>query len=236
MTIDEKAVFIKNNNLAISEFIEEFKPFIASCASGVTKRFLIYGEDDELSIALSAFYEAIVEYKPQRGPFLSFARGVIHRRLIDYLRKQKKFSMEILQAYDDPEDYRELEDSASVYTYTAEKEEQAMREEIAALEGKLAQFGINFSDLLQNSPKHKRLIESLKQAAAVFAKNEPLYTKFLQSSRLPIKELSENTNIPLKKIEKFRKYIIVVSVILHDHYDYLKEYVRVEYESSHIED
>lgn len=236
MTIDEKAVFIKNNSPAISEFIEEFKPFIASCASGVTKRFLIYGEDDELSIALSAFYEAIMEYKPQKGPFLSFARGVIHRRLIDYMRKQKKYSLESLQAYEDPEDYREIDESVSVSYYTTQKEEQAFKEEIEALEKQLAQFDINFADLMHHCPKHKKVMESMKRAAAVFVQNEPLYKKFMQSLRLPIKELSEISKIPPKKIEKFRKYIIVVSIVLQGSYDYLKEYVRVEYESSCIED
>ncbi len=49
-----------------------------------------YGIDEELSIALMAFNEAIDGYDTSKGSFLSFAKLVINRRLIDYLRKKTK--------------------------------------------------------------------------------------------------------------------------------------------------
>jgi len=55
----------------------------------VVGRYVAYGQDDELSIALMAFVEAIRSYDVSKGNFLSFSQNVIKRRIIDYYRKEK---------------------------------------------------------------------------------------------------------------------------------------------------
>ena len=50
----------------------------------------IEGQDEELSIVLLAFYEAILGYEKNRGAFLAYASRGIRNRLIDYYRKEKK--------------------------------------------------------------------------------------------------------------------------------------------------
>ncbi|ATA59272.1 RNA polymerase sigma factor SigI [Geobacillus stearothermophilus] len=58
-----------------NELIEQYKPFIAKTASSVCKRF-IREEDDEASIGLIAFNEAIEKYAPHKGgSFLSREKG-----------------------------------------------------------------------------------------------------------------------------------------------------------------
>ena len=49
----------------------------------------IEGQDEELSIVLLAFYEAILGYEKKRGAFLAYASRGIRSRLIDYYRKEK---------------------------------------------------------------------------------------------------------------------------------------------------
>ncbi len=90
--VNDRVVAIKGNNSEIDRFIEEYKPFIAACTERTAGHYVRYGVDDELSIALSAFLEAINHYDRGRGSFLSFAQGVIRRRLIDYFRKENKFT------------------------------------------------------------------------------------------------------------------------------------------------
>lgn len=226
MNIDEKAIFVKNNYLDISEFIEEYKPFIAACASGVVKRFLIFGEDDELSIALSAFYEAVTDYKKNKGSFLSFAKAVIQRRLIDYLRRQKRTKLETFSIDETPEEWQGIDSEISMWQYKIERHEESLRDEINVLESMLEVYGISFSELIENSPRHAKLVEDMKRAASALVCDRLLFEKFKENMRLPIKELSEMTKIPQKKIERFRKYIIVVSVILDGDFEYLKDYVR----------
>ena len=53
-SINDRVQNIKDNNEDINIFIEEYKPFIASCAVKACGKYLKYGEDDELSIALIA--------------------------------------------------------------------------------------------------------------------------------------------------------------------------------------
>ena len=51
--------------------------------------------DDEWSLALAAFVEAVRTYDLSKGRFLSFSELVIKRRLTDYYRSQLKFRSEI---------------------------------------------------------------------------------------------------------------------------------------------
>ena len=48
------------------------------------------GHEDELSVALLAFYEAVLAYKEGRGAFLPFAARAIRNRLIDYYRAERR--------------------------------------------------------------------------------------------------------------------------------------------------
>jgi len=81
----------KGNELIREEFIRNHKPFIIKISSNICKRYLTWGHDDELSIALVAFNEATDSYKANdRASFYGFAKTVITRRLIDYFRKESK--------------------------------------------------------------------------------------------------------------------------------------------------
>lgn len=55
VTINQRVEAIKNNEEEINLFVEEYKPFIAACTQKVVGRYVAYGQDDELSIALMAF-------------------------------------------------------------------------------------------------------------------------------------------------------------------------------------
>lgn len=65
---------------------------------------------DEFSIGLQAFNEALDAYQSDKGAsFLYFAKMVINRRVIDYIRKNKKFNQEYPFTYfevADNEDYQ----------------------------------------------------------------------------------------------------------------------------------
>ena len=79
----------KKNSKAADRLIEEYMPFIRS----ETAKFLKYppdDSDDELSIAMFAFYEAIRNYSRLKGSFLKFAAMQIQHRLIDNYRKERR--------------------------------------------------------------------------------------------------------------------------------------------------
>ena len=67
-------------------------PFIKTETTKFLKRPPIEGHDDELSIAMITFHEAIGGYTRTRGAFLKYAAMMIRSRLIDYSRREQRHS------------------------------------------------------------------------------------------------------------------------------------------------
>lgn len=125
----------------LNQFILENRRFIRSIASKATGRF-ITESDDEWSVALIAFHEAVRSYDDSKGSFCSFAALVIKRRLVDYMASQARHQLEI---YVEPEpmDGNVEEETASpfqleVRSKSAEISEMqdgtAIRDEIEAVQ------------------------------------------------------------------------------------------------------
>ena len=75
-------------------FIHKNENFILNCASKFAKHY-ISKSDDEWSIALIAFSNAIDTYNESKGAFPSYAKLLIEHRLTDYFRSQARFSSEM---------------------------------------------------------------------------------------------------------------------------------------------
>ena len=82
ITLDERIVSIKQDAYAIELLIKQYEFYILKCASKTSKHF-IHKSDDEWSIALFAFAQAIQSFDSSRGHFLTYAQKVIHNQLID---------------------------------------------------------------------------------------------------------------------------------------------------------
>ena len=76
----------KSDPDAADALISQYMGFIRAEA-----KKLSFGDgEDELSVAMLAFYEAALGYERSRGSFLSFAARVIRSRLIDYNRAEMR--------------------------------------------------------------------------------------------------------------------------------------------------
>ena len=80
----------KKDALAADELISQYMNFIRSETARHTHALSSEGRDDELSIAMFAFYEAVQGYQRGRGSFLSYASAAIRNRLVDYHRKEER--------------------------------------------------------------------------------------------------------------------------------------------------
>ena len=80
----------KTDSEAADALIRQYMGFIRS----ETVKFLHTapenGHEDELSIAMLAFYEAVLAYEKSRGAFLPYAARAIKNRLIDHYRTEKR--------------------------------------------------------------------------------------------------------------------------------------------------
>ena len=229
-TLEDTVIAIQQGNLQLqNELIESYKPFIAKTVSSVCKRY-IYESDDEFSIGLIAFNEAIQKYCPDKGnSLLSFAEVLIKRRVIDYIRTQAKhqnLSFELGGNFDEEESSSNIEDELSLENYRKKTDEQLRREEISQFIEVLLGFELSFQDLIEQTPKHADARKNAMLVAQILSENHELKTFLLEKKRLPIKQLESYVSISRKTIERNRKYIIAISLILMGDYLFLKEYIK----------
>ncbi|WP_246589536.1 RNA polymerase sigma-I factor [Desertibacillus haloalkaliphilus] len=213
-----------------NEFIDQYKPFIAKHVSSVCKRYVDRTIDDEYSVGLIAFDEAIQQYAPDKGSsFLSFASLVIRRRVIDYIRQESK--RQVATSLDHNEDLHEnlenyAEVSASLDVFQEEIEISYRKEELLHFQERLKEFGITFSHLQKECPKHRDARENMAKVARVIIENEEVKAQLLEKKRLPIKPLLNDVDVSRKTLERNRKYLIALAIILLEDYVYIRDYVR----------
>lgn len=216
-TLEERVIRARGNNDLIDPLIKEFKPFIASIAQKKVGRYLEYGVDEELSVGLIAFKEAIDSFKENRCKFLSFARMVISLRLIDHFRKQVRN----IDNTSNDESQDDQWDRQSVELYQLENEEEDRKAEVVQYSAMLAELNIGLPELIKASPRSQKLKEQYQEAAKIIAENTYLLESLMQTKRLPIKELEIKLAMHRKKLERGRIYIIAMVLAIISGFSYL---------------
>ncbi len=217
-SLEDRVLKSKNDKDKISVLISQFKPFIASVAQKRAGRYLQYGTDDELSVGLMAFSEAVNSFDRKRGKFLSFARMVINARLIDHFRKQDRA---VGSGYAEDGDAEEALDIRSMEQYGLDSEAEDRKAEVIEYTQKLKSWGISFEELVRISPKKEDLRVYYKKAARVIVDNKAILDTLLETKRLPIKEIGEIMELHRKKLERGRIYIIAMVLALMGDFSYL---------------
>ena len=178
----------QSNSRAADELITQYLPFIRSETAKFLKRF---PEDvqDELSIAMFAFYEAAMSYRSGKGAFLKLAATAIRNRLIDhYRREQRHAGMVSLDAQSSEEDESSLVDQISNDRNEAEElnDRTATQKEIQEFTEQLQQFGLSLSDIADNCPKQDRTLSACIQVLD-YAKQKPdLLDQLVRTKSFPL--------------------------------------------------
>lgn len=120
----------------LDQLIRQEEAFIIKTSSEITKRY-ITKSDDEWSIALMAFVQAVHDYNLEKGSFIPFAKLVIKRRLIDYIRKQAKYQTEFFvdpNVFDMDKDANEADTSIrlSISKQVTNQVDNSITQEIAS--------------------------------------------------------------------------------------------------------
>lgn len=215
--------------------IVQYRPFIVKTASKFSRRFIDPERDDEFSVALAAFDEAINRYSPDAGGrFIGFAETVITRRLIDFVRQEKRHSASVPYSAltdgsdEDQDALNRVESAAAMEVYERDLAAELRRSEIAMLSEQLALFGIRFQDLVDSSPRHKDSRETLVRIGRTLAEAPELFRVMLDKRQLPVKELCSAVSVSRKTVERHRKYLIAVSLIAGGAYPCLRSYIALE--------
>ncbi len=174
-----------------------------------------------------AFYESIKSYDISKGSFFSYAQRVIKFRLIDYYRKNKTLLNE-KSIEEDKENKDKFFLNQSIENYEKQDISYLRKLEIESLIGELSQYNITFKDLIKVSPKWKSTRKQYNEIINYIIKNREIIEEICLNNKIPIAKIQKNTNIPRKTIERSRKYIISVLIILLGDYQYIREYINLE--------
>lgn len=217
----------KENNDAADDLIRRYIPYIRAESSKCMGR-ICTESDDEFSIAMIAFHEAILGYSWERGAFLPYAAMLIRNRLIDYARKEKRHQGNLSLDMPDGEDERTLleqvADSRDVLTQSQNLE--ATQQEIAELAGVLQSFGVSFADVADHSPKQERTKQTCLTAIRYAMGNRRLLDELLLTKKLPLTELVSKAGCDRKTLERHRKYVLAMLVIQTNGYEIIRGHLR----------
>lgn len=90
-TIDDLALQAAKDEKVFEELLIKNKGFIIKCAYEVTKKF-ISEHDDEWSVSIIAFSDAVKTYEQEKGSFYAYSKLLITRKLINYYRTEKNIT------------------------------------------------------------------------------------------------------------------------------------------------
>lgn len=222
--INKKVILIQNNNELKSDFIQECLPLIKKEVAN----FVGQNQNDELSIALIAFNDAIDSYQIDKGNFINYAKLIIKNRLIDNYRKEKKHQ-EIISLDD-----KFKESNTALIDLIPDKKndpsylnkQQLLKEEIIEFKYLLKQYDLTFQDLLDNNPKQKRTFDICQKVIIIALENQDIILEVVKTKRLPIKKILEISNLERKTIERHRKYLIGLLLIYTNGFFLIREHLQ----------
>jgi RNA polymerase sigma factor len=213
--------------------ITAFVPLVLRTGSRLTGRYLRLGEDEEVSVGLEALNEAVDRWRRDLGaPFAVFAEMVVRRRLIDHFRRERARrevpASEFEQEDEEGETWNPLEAVGAAELARDRQDAEDRRVDVARLLALLAEYGIRPADLARATPQHRDARARAVQVARAVA-TEPAWRDYLRRQRaLPLKELEAagTLGVSRKTMERQRKFIIAVALILMEGLDSLRPYVE----------
>ena len=208
--IVEWVLAAKEDPEAADRLINQYMGFIRAEA-----KKLSFGDgEDELSIAMFAFYEAVLGYERSRGSFLKFASKVIRSRLIDYHRAESRHrghgSLNERASQDGAELLELLPDTRDDIEELNTRE--AAQSEIEEYARALAAFGITFSEVADNCPKQERTLAACMDALNYARRRPELLAAVEKSGKLPMTELASGAGVERKTLERHRKYLVAMLI------------------------
>lgn len=215
---------------AREDLLRDYTPFILKTASSAARRYLVAGRDEEVSVSLQAFDEAISAYRSPRPGFLAFAATVIRRRLIDHYRRETRRD-EVPFSSLSNDDVGEWPASVEASRAAASEDWTGVlerRDDIEEWRDILKTFSLTLKDVAKAAPKHADARERAIRTAALLASDEVLARRFLEKRKLPIDDLIRRLPEEVasrKTLERQRAYITAVAVILTFDLSSLKEFL-----------
>lgn len=214
---------IRNGDTGLKEkLIHDYKPFIMKTLSNIIGEYVQDENCDEYSIGLLAFNEAIDRHTPTgNGNFFKYSEKLINCRIIDYLRKNEKYSKTIPFSYF--EDSEEFETKYLTSDSNGQYDHIELKEDFIFFKKQLALFGFTLEDVVSGTPKHADSRKLCICIAKTLSEDEQLYNKMIKKKNVPLTDLMKQVDVHQRTVERNRKYIIAIALILKNHLFGFKE-------------
>ena len=217
----------QQDNRAADRLIEQYLPFIRTECAGFLRRPPTE-QDDELSIAMIAFHEAVCGYDRTRGAFVPYAATVIRSRLADYRRRERRHRDQIsLDAPHGEEEGTLMDTLADPGDHSTDLiTREATAHEIRELTEQMQGFGVSLADVADNCPRQARTLAACR-AAMQYAKSRPdLLTQVVRTGKLPLGELAKGSGVERKTLERHRKYLLALLLICTNGYEIIRGHLH----------
>lgn len=226
--MEERITIAKKDNMQLNKFIYDYMPFIKKVISETPYSNLEY--EDKLSIGMIVFMNCVKQYEEGKGGFISFTKTCIKNRIIDESKKKNRLTSKLIpfsaQESNDPEmpAFTAI-DNESMDFYNKEQERLNLSYEIEIFEKELNEHGIKFSELVKICPKQERSRNLCVQIAYFIISNQSMKENLMKFNRIPQGEISIAFNISPKTVEKHRKYIVTVFLLLLGDYPLIQAFL-----------
>ena len=195
---------------SLNGFIKDFLPFIIKTVSDSKNSYVEIENDEEFSIGLIAFNEAIEKYNITKGPFLPFAKMVIISRLNNHYQKENKNK------------HLPIEEIIETGVYS----DNDLALEIDEFEKELLKFGMDFEFLVENTPKHKDTRYKAFETGEKIYEEEDLVELTFNKKKLPMKKIAERFFISVKFLKGSKYIIIAVLIVLKKDFSQIYQWIK----------
>ena len=217
----------QQDSVKADEFIRQYLGFIKSETAKFIGRVPAEGRDDELGVAMLAFYEAVLAYDRSRGAFMRFAAVSIRSRLIDYARSEKRHGGTV--SYDEPADgdgaalKDTLADEADEISKAADRLSASI--EIEEFSDRLADFDLTLSDVADNCPRQERTMTACLSVLEYAKAHRKLLTELEKTKRLPVAVLSQGAGVERKTLERHRRYLVAILLAYTNGFEIIRQHL-----------
>lgn len=210
-----------------NKLIKDYQPFILKSVANASKKSIDIKNSDEFSIGLLAFNEAIDSFNIDKGlNFFSFCNMLIHSRIIDYYRKNKKEQLVYPFTYFQQDDDNNFEETYLASNVERGYENIESEDEISLFKQRLNEFNISLDTLVKSTPKHKDSIKLCVRIAKTLSEDPILFRRLMKNKTIPLKELLKLVDVHQRTIERNRKFIIAICLIIKSDLTVLKSYIE----------
>jgi RNA polymerase sigma factor len=209
------------------QFIGECLPEIRHLVRRISHSFFAE-QEDEFSIALEAFNQAINRFRNSMGvPFFSYAHLLVKHRLFDWMRRQRAGHSTLSFSDCDSADGVPLEDQLVDPKSTLLDQNLEINESLLQLELQLQLFGFSLPRVTAGFPKHQDSQRLCIRIARQLSEDEQLYSQLVTKHQLPGSELARRCEVPVKTIEKNRASIILLTLLIRSDLQVIHAYISV---------